>query len=176
MRRELEERLCEDFPDLFRQYSYSKGSYYALHIACGDGWEPIIRRLSEKITKIVETTVEPDLNSGGTEILVGTEDRKGVEGSPTLRLTRRDFRFMYIKEKHGMLHLSLSQCTLELGEAMNEARQESRHTCEICGRPGKFGPMWLSVFCSDHGFDDHRALNFGSSQKSESNVSFPFRY
>jgi len=67
MRRELEERLCEDFPDLFRQYSYSKSSYYALHIPCGDGWEPIIRRLSEKITKIVETTVGSDLNSGGTE-------------------------------------------------------------------------------------------------------------
>jgi len=161
MRRELEESLCEEFPNLFRQYSYRKSSYYTLFIACGDGWEPIIRRLSERITKIVETIVEQHTDPTDTEISEETEDRKRAEGGPRIRFTRRDFRFMYIKEKYGMLHLSLSQRTPELEEAMNDARQESGCTCESCGRPGTFGGhSWLGVFCGHHGFDDRRILNF----------------
>lgn len=163
MRRGLEECLCEDFPDLFRQYSYSKGSYYALHITCGDGWEPIIRRLSERITRIVETIIESHQYSGDTEIPAEMEDQKKAEGGSRTCLTRRDFRFMYIKEKYGILHLSLSQQTPALEEAMNEARQESRSTCESCGRPGTFGPGGPSrrvVLCSHHGFDGRRVLNF----------------
>ena len=80
IRRGLEERLCEDFPDLFGQYSYSKGSYYVLHIACGDGWEPIIRRLSERITKIAETIIEFHQDSRGTEISAEMEDQKKAGG------------------------------------------------------------------------------------------------
>lgn len=161
MRRELEERLCEDFPDLFRQYSYSKESYYALYIACGDGWEPIIRRLSERIKNIAETIVKSHHNHGNMEVSGEMQDRKSVDGGSKITLTPRDFRFMYIKEKYGILHLSLSQSAPELEEAMNQARQESRYTCETCGRPGKFGgPSWPLVFCNHHGFDDRRALNF----------------
>jgi len=158
MRRELEERLCEDFPDLFRQYGYSKGSYYALYMACGDGWEPIIRRLSERITKIVETIVGPCPNSGDTEEM---EDQKKVEGGSMDKLTRGDFRFMYIKQKSGLLHMCLSQWTPDLQEAMNEAHQESACTCESCGRPGRFeGPSWPVVFCPHHGYDDRLVMNF----------------
>jgi hypothetical protein len=163
MRRELEERLCEDFPDLFRHHSYSKDSYYALHMACGDGWEPIIRRLSEKITKITEVIVGlyPISASDGTEGPAEPEDRKRIQDGEGISLTRHDFRFMYIKEKNGALHLSLRHWTPELREAMNEARHESRHTCETCGRPGNFGGiLWPVVFCGDHGFDDREVLNF----------------
>jgi hypothetical protein len=130
-------------------------------MACGDGWEPIIRRLSERITKIVETIIDAHQDSGDTKIPVEMEDQKKVADGARARPTRADFRFMYIKEKYGILHLSLSQQTPELEEAMNEARQESRSTCERCGRPGKFGgPSRLVVFCSHHGFDDRRVLNF----------------
>jgi len=153
MRRELEERLCEDFPDLFRQYSYSKGSYYALYMACGDGWEPIIRRLSERITKIVETIVGPHLNSEDTDI--------SAEDGSRDKLTKGDFRFMYVKQKNGILHVCLSQWTSDLQEAVKQARQESECTCERCGRPGVFGgPSWPVVLCSHHGFDDRLVLNF----------------
>jgi len=161
MRRELEERLCEDFPDLFRQYSYSKGSHYALYMACGDGWEPIIRRLSERITRIVETIVGPQPNSEGACASTEVEDQKVVEGESRDKLTKGDFRFMYIKQKSGILHLCLSQWTPDLQEAINEARQESRFTCERCGRPGKWGgPSWPVVFCNHHGFDERLVLNF----------------
>ena len=161
MRRELEERLCEDFPDLFRQYSYSKGSYYALYMACGDGWEPIIRRLSERITKSVETIVGPQPNSGDTDVSVEIEDQKEVEGESRGKINKSDFRFMYIKQKYGILHLCLSQRTPDIQEAMNEAREESKRTCERCGRPGKFGgPSWPVVYCSHHGFDDRLVLDF----------------
>jgi hypothetical protein len=161
MRRELEERLCEDFPDLFRQYSYSKGSYYALYMACGDGWEPIIRRLSQRITKIVETIVGPHPNSADTSVSSEIEDQLEVEGGSRVKLTKGDFRFMYIKQKYGILHLYLSHCTPDLQKAMNEARLESECTCERCGRPGKFGgPSWPMVFCDHHGFDDRLVLNF----------------
>jgi hypothetical protein len=130
-------------------------------MACGDGWEPIIRRLSEKITKIVETVVESQPNPGDTEILAEMEDSKKVDGGSRDKLTRGDFRFMYIKQKYGILHLCLSQWTPDLQEAMNEARQESEYTCESCGRPGKFGGSeWPMVFCGHHGFDDRPVLNF----------------
>ena len=161
MRRELEEHLCEDFPDLFRQYSYSKGSYYALYMACGDGWEPIIRRLSERITTIVETIVGSQPKSGDTEISAEIEDQKEVEDGSRDKLTKGDFRFMYIKEKYGTLHLCISRWTPDIQEAVKQARQESECTCERCGRPGVFGgPSWPMVLCNHHGFDDGLVLNF----------------
>ena len=158
MRRELEERLSEDFPDLFRQYSYSKGSYYALYIACGDGWEPIIRRLSERITNIVETIVGSHVD---TATATDIEDQEESEDGSRDKLTKGDFRFMYIKQKNGILHLCLSQSTPDLQEAVEHARRESECTCERCGRPGVFGgPSWPVVLCSHHGFDDRLVLNF----------------
>src|SRR5258706_10205830 len=101
MRRELEERLCEDFPDLFRQYSYSKGSYYALYMACGDGWEPIIPRLSERITKIVETIVGPHLNSEDTDISAGKKRPKQTEDGARGNDTKSRVRILYGQTKKG---------------------------------------------------------------------------
>ena len=42
------------------------------------------------------------------------EDRQRAVGGPTIRLTSRNFQFLYVKEARN---------TRELGEAMNEARQ-----------------------------------------------------
>jgi hypothetical protein len=45
-------------------------------MACGDGWEPIIRHLSQRITKIVETVVGPHPNSEDTECMGGNKRSK----------------------------------------------------------------------------------------------------
>jgi hypothetical protein len=49
-------------------------------MACGDGWEPIIRHLSQRITKIVETVVGPHPNSEDTECIGRNKRSKGGGG------------------------------------------------------------------------------------------------
>jgi len=95
MRGGLEGRLCAIS---FGNAATIRG-HIMPYIACGDGWEPIVYRLGERITKIVETILESHQDSGDTEIPMERGDQKKAESGSRSRLTRPDFRFMYIKEK-----------------------------------------------------------------------------
>lgn len=47
---ELEHQLVADFPQIFRDYGGDPSkTCMAFGIECGDGWEPLIRRLCESI-------------------------------------------------------------------------------------------------------------------------------
>jgi len=53
MKQELEEALVRDFPNLYRDYGGDMAkTCMAWGFDCGDGWESLIRDLSEKITKV----------------------------------------------------------------------------------------------------------------------------
>jgi len=106
-------KLQADFPCLF----------HAVDSMPGEGWEPLLRRLSERLTARIQ-----------------------AERSP------QDYYAVQVKEKFGGLRFYMSQYTDEMGELIRDAEAESRRTCETCGAPGKIMAKrsWLKAACEKH--------------------------
>jgi hypothetical protein len=124
MRPELDEALCRDFPLLYRDRHAPK------HTTCmcwgfpGDGWEPLIRRLSVKLE---------------AAIAVMPEDEREL------------CRAFQVKEKYGTLRFYMTTETEEMSEWIAEAEDESAVTCEECGAPGRLRSKgWLYTACDEH--------------------------
>jgi hypothetical protein len=49
MKQELDDALCRDFPNLYKERTLSMQETCMYWGFPGDGWEPLIRRLSEKL-------------------------------------------------------------------------------------------------------------------------------
>ncbi len=64
MREELQEALYRDFPDLYANRILETCMCWGFD--CGDGWEPLIRRLSEKLSKIDGVRAEQVKEKFGT--------------------------------------------------------------------------------------------------------------
>ena len=91
----------------------------------GDGWEPLIRELSEKLEK---------------EIVELKQKHPDMEYPP---------RASQVKEKYGTLRYYMSSQTDSMSENINEACKKSWVTCEDCGQPGKLRNMggWYYTRC-----------------------------
>jgi hypothetical protein len=106
MRRELDQKLCEEFPLLYRDGYKSKDEtcmYWGF--ACGDGWFDIIYRLSEKLEALI--SLLPD------------------DGNRPCAAQ--------VKEKFGGLNFYMSQYTEGMSDFIAAAGKESYNTCEDCG-------------------------------------------
>lgn len=113
----LEEALYDDFPLLYRN---------RLHwgFECGDGWEPLIRRLSEKLEAHIADTFD--------------ESRECLSASQ-------------VKEKFGTLRFYMCSTNDDIEKLIGEAEDESSVTCETCGAPGiRRGTAWLYTSCDEH--------------------------
>ena len=151
MREELEKRLFEDFPDL---YCLTRGA-----MACNDGWEPLLRRLSERITHIVQSLpLEAPTSVDKPPVSMETSTKTGQY----IGLTAKSFCASQVKEKYGSLRFYMSRSTKEIRQAIQEANQESLTTCEVCGRPGEFRNQtsWYFVGCDEHSDQVVGAITF----------------
>ena len=127
MRKDLDEKLTKSFPNLYRDRNEDK-SKSGLHYGyqCGNGWYPLLRKLSAKLEKL---------------ILALPENK------------RRFYKATQVKQKFGTLRLYMYDRTTEMRELIANAEEESLHTCEVCGRPGDLiqePGRWITVSCSDH--------------------------
>ncbi len=124
MKQELDEALCRDFPLLYRDRNGDPRRTCMVYGFPGDGWEPIIRRLSEKLEPAIAALPE--------------EQREAC-------------RAAQVKEKFGLLRYYLDGCTPEMWDWIREAEDESARTCEDCGAPGKRnGRGWIRTTCPEH--------------------------
>ena len=66
MRKELDDALVRDFPNLYsqRHWPMSSTCMYC-GFSCGDGWEPLIRRLSEKLEPMGVVATQVKQKFGG---------------------------------------------------------------------------------------------------------------
>lgn len=117
---ELDEALVRDFPLLYRDRHASMATTCMCWGFPGDGWEPIIRRLSEKLEPLLAAM---------------SEDER-----PTA---------MQVKEKFGTLRFYMTGGeTEEMNALIQAAEDESASTCETCGAPGtQRGKSWLFTAC-----------------------------
>jgi len=128
MKKELDERLCKEFPNLFADRN---GDMMSTCMVWGfehsDGWFDIIYEAASKIEPL---------------IVAMKKEHPNLEWYP---------RASQVKEKYGTLRFYMSSETDEMSKIIQEAEDKSEVTCEICGQPGKTrGIGWLSTNCLEH--------------------------
>lgn len=125
MRDDLDAALCRDFPLLYAdRKNNSRTTAMCWGFECGDGWEPLIRKLSESLETLI----------------------RNYDGPPEARP-----RASQVKEKFGTLRFYMTSLTEQMDEAIREAEAESARTCEECGAPGtSIGRHWIKTLCDTH--------------------------
>jgi len=122
MHQELEQKLYDDFPELYRGRNKSlKESSMCFGFSCGDGWFQIIYDLSADIMAIV--------NEEGIAV-------------PEVR---------QVKEKLGGFCFYLDGVNEKINRRIMQATALSLETCEVCGAPGrKSSGVWIRTLCDEH--------------------------
>lgn len=140
MQEKLVWALAADFPDLFADmYTEFIGpqsnfcptrklpSTDALSptafegIQCGDGWEPLLRRLCRELERLI------------------------LKMPPEERVAYKAIR---VCERFGGLFVYMNDATEDMMELIKVAESESYKICEYCGAPGRMRPgIWTKTFC-----------------------------
>ena len=117
----LDKKLVKDFPILYQQrHSDMSKTAMCWGFECGDGWEPLIRKLSEKI----ETY------------------NKENPGSPVIAVQ--------VKEKFGGLRFYITGAPEWIHDLINKAENKSYAVCEMCGKPGEERSTgWILTLCDE---------------------------
>lgn len=119
MQDKLQTALLADFPQLYQNEHLRKNGYFSV----GDGWEPIIRKLSEKVF---------------AEYLTLSSEQQA------------QWCVIQVKEKFGGLRYYYDGVSTEgMAHAIDEAEKEAYRTCEVCGAPGTNANVcnWTLTLC-----------------------------
>lgn len=141
MRKELDDLLCQHYPDLFRdRHLDASESCMAKGFECGDGWFDLIDTLCHLIASKVK------------------------EGSMPPVVVRQ------VKEKFGSLRFYFRGGNEETYELRRAAEEQSARTCELCGKPGEISSATRSIccLCPGHAAEDRMSPTFqGTITKKE---------
>jgi hypothetical protein len=125
MKHELDEKLCEKYPEIFRDRHGDKmATAMCWGFECGDGWYDIIDALCGCVQGYTSTNEKPQVVA------------------------------VQVKEKYGTLRFytyggnDFTEGMIWMAEAM------SARTCEVCGNPGKlWGGGWVRTLCDEHALE-----------------------
>jgi hypothetical protein len=120
MKKELQEALFRDFPNLYRERTDKRKTNMAYGFCVGDGWEPIIRSLSQKLETMILALPEAD---------------------------RETHWCMQVKEKFGSLRFYMNDQTSEMVSLIQEAEDAAAFVCSTCGRSKKHTGMFMEPSC-----------------------------
>lgn len=120
MKKELDDQLCKEFPNLYADRNKSsRETNMCWGFTCQDGWFDIIYDLSSKLE---------------AEILK--------------QENKVDYKAAQCKEKFGSLRFYLTRETETMTKLIAEAEEQSSKTCEICGKEGKLRQgTWYYTLC-----------------------------
>lgn len=131
MKAELEKKLFEKYPDIFRQKNLPpQQTAMCWGIECGDGWFDIIDKLCSCISMLVNLT---GMRVEATQV-------KEKFASLSFYVDIRDVPGNFLSIAHIIFDLT------EIAEVF------SRMTCEICGKPGELSKdlNWYKTLCEEH--------------------------
>jgi len=122
MKEELDKKLCEAFPNLYKDRDAPMNATAMCWGFPDDGWFDLLWECSEKIE---------------AEILKMPEDQRG------------SYRASQVKEKFGTLRFYMTSETDAMEEAIRVAEEKSAVTCEVCGGPGNRDrdAGWIKTLC-----------------------------
>lgn len=123
MKQELQKKLFEAFPYLYREKDLPMTqTCMCWGIECGDGWFDLLWQLS--------LDIQAELDKPGNEAI------------------KEQFAVSQVKEKFGTLRFYISGGNSNIDKLVNSAEKRSGNTCEKCGSPGFVrGHGWLVVEC-----------------------------
>lgn len=123
MKKELDEKLCADYPELFKdRHANMHRTAMCWGFECDDGWYGIIDQLCKDITKWCKEYAKIPV--------------------PVV---------MQVKEKFGGLCFYISRGDDEIYRLIHAAENQLLKTCEVCGNPGKpRGGGWIRTLCDEH--------------------------
>lgn len=125
MKPDLDDALVREFPMLYRdRHGDTRRTRMCDGFACGDGWEPLIRRASEKLEPLVRGTCARAFQ---------VKEKFG-----TLR---------FYMDSVEPLAPDVDEA---IAAAIEAAEEESARTCEECGGPGELRDArgWFSTLCA----------------------------
>ena len=124
MKKELEEKLFEKYPAIFRQKDLpATHTAMCWGIACGDGWYDIIDALCCQIKNHLKYNIEKD------------------EGTILVEAVQ-------VKEKFGGLRFYYHGGDSYINGLVSMAESMSYRVCEECGSPGKASKKgWIKTLC-----------------------------
>jgi len=126
MKKELDEKLVQAFPILYRQRNLPMSQTAMCWGFPGDGWFDLIYNLSEKLEAI---------------------NNKLPEGSTKIEASQVKSKFGTLRFYVDGINKSVAD---EVYKLINEAENLSGKTCEYCGKPGKeTNGGWVRTQCED---------------------------
>jgi hypothetical protein len=166
MDRQLDEALCKDFPEIFRNRNGDmRTTAMCWGFECGSGWEPLIRATCERLMSPVTRTrrdvkhIKENLaiedKSGWTDWQKSYYTQERLAG---LEAKLKDMEehipvASQVKEKFGGLRFYVHGATEEQYDIIHHAEAMSYYVCEECGtmktaRLYSFG--WNRTLCDTH--------------------------
>ena len=156
MRKELDEKLCEKYPKIFRDRN---GDMHTTCMCwgfeCGDGWYNIIDRLCSAIQNHIDNSYDQiewakkwnaKVNDPDHEwtAIVPREERAIPE--PVEQVVA-----IQVKEKFGGLRFYFNGGDSYIDGVVDMAENMSYVTCEVCGNAGKAeNNGWVRTRCNEH--------------------------
>jgi len=163
MKKELQNKLYEKFPKIFRQKDLSmKETAMCWGISCGDGWYNIIEVLCHNIQHLVDN---PHKNIKMYSEWIEKEKEKDEPSNDTIeryveyiekekKKIIPQLEAVQVKEKYGTLRFYLygypeQELIRNTVDAyISFAEDMSGVTCEECGSPGNTsGTHWIKTIC-----------------------------
>ena len=141
MNKELQTRLFEKYPEIFKQKDLTpQETCMCWGITCGDGWHDLIDELCGEIQNRVDNVNR-------------NRKYKLKNSQPSLvPVSVEEFicEAVQVKEKWGGLRFYVCGGDEFIQGAISLAESLSLKTCEICGKPGKLtNKNWIKVRCDN---------------------------
>jgi hypothetical protein len=153
MDKELEQKLVDAYPHLYREYGGDvRETCMGWGFSCNDGWYNILEELSFKIKQLdkKERVVADQVKEkfGGLRFYYHIENYKEPRLIPwslwikipyKVRTTLTEFRKLFFKT-----------FLEKVNDLIEDAERQSYKTCERCGEPGRrIAGGWVRTLCDD---------------------------
>lgn len=157
MNEELDKKLCEDFPLIFRdRHGNMRETCMCWGFAHDDGWYDLIRTLCSTIQSHINSNEERIKNTIEYNAKVNDEDfiwpwswerKERPVPEPIEQVVA-----VQVKEKFGGLRFYYSGGDDYIRGVVDMAENMSYKICEDCGSPGKTRNMsgWIKTLCTKH--------------------------
>lgn len=158
MKKELDDKLCQDFPLLYTdRHASLKESLMPFGFECGDGWYELIYNLSIKLEAIISQKQDYNCRCGHSKnnhidsgCMTTYETHDDAYKCNCEKYKSDHPRASQVKEKFGGLRFYTNYSLPEMEALIDEAEELSTKTCESCGAPGILrGKGWVYTACDE---------------------------
>jgi hypothetical protein len=160
MRKELDEKLCADYPLIFRDRNGDMSKTCMVWGMCvGDGWYNILEAMCSNIQGHIDWRLEQIKSAHKFNAELEEALANGFENWDSWKSREpRDIPepveqvvAIQVKEKFGTLRFYFGGGDAYIDGIVSMAESMSGRTCEQCGAPGtSTSGGWIRVLCEEH--------------------------